>query len=151
MQYKMGTYKIKRDSNGRFSSIWKSIKWFCKRVVIGIAIVFLLVGIYIAGGYGNPVVKAELVKEGLAPVLVRIAKCESGNTHFRNGQVILNANKDGSVDIGRFMINNKVWSKKATELGLNLMIAEDNQKFAEYLYRNYGTSPWRATESCFNK
>ena len=82
----------------------------------------------------------------------RIAKCESGNNQFDStGQVQLNANTNKSVDIGVFQINNKVWGKKATELGYDLMVEKDNRAMAEYIYETRGTEPWGASSKCWSK
>lgn len=99
-------------------------------------------------------VVTEVVKEieTKAPVLERIYKCESGGKHLgSNGQVILKANTNGSIDIGIAQINNTIWGKKASSLGLNLFIEEDNIKMAQYLYKNYGTEPWVWSKNCWNK
>ena len=96
-------------------------------------------------------VNAETVDE-LPPVMQRIAQCESGNRQFaKNGQVITNGNKNGSVDIGKFQINLSIWGAKATELGLDLTKEEDNTNFALYLYENLGTEPWVWSKHCWNK
>ena len=149
MEY--GTYKIVRGSDGRFSSYWKKIKWFSTRVFIGVGVSFLLLGVYIAGAYGNPVVKAELIKEGLPPILAKIAKCESGDNHFdKNGQVLMRSNTNRSVDLGKYQINS-VWFAKATELGLDLTLEADNEEFAIWLYRNRGTGDWSASANCWRQ
>lgn len=85
------------------------------------------------------------------PVLDRIAKCESENRHFgESGQVLFNGNKNGTVDVGRFMINT-VWFKKATELGLDVTREKDNRLMAEYIYKNFGTEAWVYSKHCWNK
>lgn len=87
-----------------------------------------------------------------APVLDRIAKCESKGSHLGlNGQVVMNGNTNGSVDIGLFQINEKVWGKKATEMGLDLTKEADNKKFAQYLYENFGTEPWNSSRHCWQR
>jgi len=140
-----------RESNGRFSSMWKNTKWFLKNVFIGTAVIFTLAGVYVAGGYANPVVKAELVKEGIPPVLERIIECESHNNHYdKNGQVLMRSNTNKTVDIGVAQINT-VWFAKATELGYDLTKEEDNRAMALWIIRNKGTSPYSATYSCWNK
>jgi hypothetical protein len=94
----------------------------------------------------------EVQVESKSAVMERIAKCESGNRHFdTNGQVVLNGNKDGSVDVGRYQINSAIWGKKATELGYNLTKEDDNTSFANWLYKNYGTEPWYPSKKCWNK
>lgn len=113
----------------------------------------ILYGVFIAGGHFNPTfetVEKFVEIDSHAPVMERIAKCESNNTHFKDGQVIFNANKNGSTDIGRYQINS-IWNKKATELGFNLSNEEDNTKFAMYLYKNFGTEPWYSSVKCWNK
>jgi len=95
----------------------------------------------------------EVIKEVQvmhAPVLDRIAKCESGGNHRKNGQVIFNANTNGTVDIGLYQINS-IWSATATKMGLDLTKEEDNKKFAEYLYTTKGTEPWYSSKTCWAK
>lgn len=132
------------------------VKRFLKRVFLIGLILLTAWGLLKIGGYINPttiVTKAEIIKEvpRKAPVLERIAKCESNNSHFRNGQVLVVGNTNKSVDIGKFQINNIIWGAKATEMGLDLMKESDNEKFAEYLYETYGTEPWVWSKKCWNK
>lgn len=98
-------------------------------------------------------VEAQIVKvpvETSAPVLDRIAKCESGDTHYKNGQVIVKSNSNGSVDIGRYQVNS-VWNVQATKLGYDLTKETDNKTFAKWLYANYGTEPWYSSKKCWSK
>ena len=88
--------------------------------------------------------------ESIPPVLERIAKCESGGQHYKNGQVIFNANTNGTVDIGYFQINS-IWNKKATELGLDLSKEKDNKAFAMWIYKNRGTEDWYSSKACWQK
>lgn len=99
------------------------------------------------------IVEAEVIKEVpvsvIPPVMERIAKCESGGTHYKNGQVIFNANSN-TVDIGKYQINS-IWNRKASEMKLDLTKEKDNEAFAMYLYQNFGTEPWYASKACWNK
>jgi len=71
--------------------------------------------------------------------MARIAKCESGNSHYdKNGQVLINKSRD----VGRYQINVQVWGKKATELGYDLYNEKDNEAFALWLFENKGSEPW---------
>lgn len=112
-------------------------------------------GIFLGKNHTQPVyADREVIKEVSreAPVLARIAKCESGNKHLGpNGQVIINANNNGSVDIGVMQINERIWGAEATKQGLNLWVEKDNRAFAEYLYANFGTEPWVWSKQCWNK
>lgn len=93
----------------------------------------------------------EVPVEIESPVMARIAKCESGNIQFKNGQVVINVNTNGTYDQGRYQINS-IWNKKAGEMGYNLSVEKDNAAFAMYLYKNYGTEPWGASRAnCWNK
>jgi hypothetical protein len=92
----------------------------------------------------------EVPIEVIPPVMERIAKCESGSNHYKNGQVLIRSNKDGSVDIGYYQINS-VHNKQATLMGLDLTKEEDNKTFAMHLYKTIGTEPWYSSKACWNK
>lgn len=138
-----------REPSGRFSSFKKKTYWFFKRVFIGMGIVLTAVTLYIYGGLNNPIVKAELI-EAETPILDRIAKCEAPGGHWKNGQVVINLNNNGTYDQGKFQINS-IWNKKATELGYNLAVEEDNEAFAKWIYANRGTQDWYSSAKCWMK
>ena len=140
------------------------VKTFFKVLFWGIMVVLFLTGIFEAGSYLNPktiYTKQEVIKEvdTKAPVLDRIAQAESLNSHYCTeklvtakmcakselGQVLLRANKNGTVDIGRYQINNYYWGAKATEQGLSLFIEKDNEKMALWIFKNYGSEPWESS------
>ncbi len=86
------------------------------------------------------------------PILSRIAKCESGQKQFAsNGQVLMKANTNGSVDAGYMQINMTIWGKKATAMGYDLTKEKDNKAFGEWLFVNYGSEPWYLTKNCWSK
>jgi hypothetical protein len=96
--------------------------------------------------------QVEVVVEADAPILAKIAKCESGNKHYdKNGQVLMRSNKNGSIDIGKYQINEKSWGKAASKLGFNLTDEKDNEAMAKYIYANRGTEDWYASKSCWMK
>jgi hypothetical protein len=86
-------------------------------------------------------------KQEIPPIMQKIAKCESGGVHKVNGQVVINRTQD----IGKYQIHVPIWGKKATEMGLDLSIEEDNEKFAMWLFNNYGSVPWVHSSKCWNK
>jgi hypothetical protein len=149
----------KRDCAGisRFQLfMFKAIR-LAKRVIIVLALFCGLGWSYYAGSMFAPVktqampVPVYVTATTTAPVLVRIAKCESGNNHYdKNGQVLMKTNDNKSVDVGVMQINS-IWFKKASEMKLDLTKEVDNRKFAEYLYENYGTEPWVWSKPCWNK
>lgn len=93
----------------------------------------------------------EVIKEVemKAPVLERIAKCEAGGKHKKNGQVIFKANTNGTVDVGKYQINS-IWNITATKMNLDLTKEEDNEAFAKWLYANKGTEPWFPSKKCWS-
>ena len=132
------------------------MKIFFKKLVFWLIVVVIFAGIiqYFRWAYPTEkiVTKEVLVERPVTyPVLDRIAKCESNNSHYdKNGQVMLRGNRNGSVDVGRFQLNS-IWFSKATELGLDLTKEKDNEEFAIYLYKTFGTEPWVFSKSCWNK
>lgn len=138
---------------------WQLFKYnvgqFIRKVVKCVILCLLLLAALMVGSnymprevYVNKEVIVEI--ETKAPVLDRIAKCESGGKQFTNGQVTVNANTNGSVDIGKYQINMRLWGKKAADMGYNLAIEADNEAFATYLYKNLGTEPWVWSKKCWN-
>lgn len=120
-------------------------------------VVSIAVGSFQLGGIMNPTTVAgkEIQVETNvinAPVLDRIAKCESsGSQDAKNGQITYHSNSDGSIDVGKYQINIKYYGAVATKLGLDLTKEDDNRKMAEWIYLNRGTSDWSASANCWNK
>lgn len=97
------------------------------------------------------VVHAEVKAEQKIPVILeRIAVCESGGKHLKNGQVIVNINENGTYDQGKWQINS-IWNKKANELGLNLSDEKGNEAMARWIYENRGTEDWYSSKKCWQK
>lgn len=141
------------------ATAWQVFKYrvamFLRKVIIAIIIISAFYATFKVGGIMNPatiVTTAEVIKEVevKAPILDRIAKCESPTGHWKNGQVVININRNGSYDQGKYQINS-IWNKKATELGLNLMVEKDNEEMARWIYTNRGTEDWYSSKSCWQK
>ena len=139
---------------------WQMFKYHVRIFLLRTLVISILLGsIYTAFKVGQSnqgvviYTQPEIITvENKAPILDRIAKCESPNGQYdKNGQVALNANKDGTVDIGKYQINNKVWGKKATEMHLNLANEEDNATMAKWIYENRGTEDWYSSKACWIK
>lgn len=139
---------------------WQVFKYRVRKFMLGVLRLLILIGIifgiFTAGRYLYPAkvyTTQEVIKEVpiKATVLQRIAKCESPTGHWKDGQVALGANTNHSVDIGKYQINNYAWGKKATELGLNLMVEKDNEEMANWIYVNRGTGDWSASFKCWNR
>ncbi len=142
-------------NKSKFRSIKSKVAMFTKKTLIVMGSMSALGwAVYFGSNYVPRTVYAdrEVIKEVEmeAPVMDRIAHCESSGSHKKDGQVIFKANTDGSVDIGKYQINS-IWNKKATKLGYDLTNEVDNKAFAMWLYKNYGTLPWSASAKCWNK
>ncbi len=135
---------------------FRAVRWLLIRTGIAAAAFTALTGVYFYGQATAPNISAinTIVAapiERIAPVLHRIAVAESGDRQFgRDGQVVIHANSNGTYDTGRYQVNS-IWNKKATEMGFNLMDEKDNEAFAIYLFERFGSEPWSASKSAWNK
>lgn len=135
---------------------FRAVRWFAIRFAIGMAGTALLAGGYVYASITAPELKAINVMapvtiKDLAPILHRIALAESGDKQFgRDGQVIIHINNNGTYDQGRFQVNS-TWNKIATKMGYNLSNEKDNEAFAIFLFETYGSEPWSASKSTWNK
>lgn len=162
----LGTYKFIRQPN-QYTTKWQRFKFNVKTffrnlfrliVKLGVGSVTLSL-VYTAGTFSSPthVIANTIIQENVveAPVMERIAGCESeGNrnskgSHFdKKGNVRINKNTNGTVDVGKNQINT-VWFLTAMEMNLNLLDEKENQMFADWLYANYGTEPWYSSKACW--
>lgn len=135
---------------------YKMRKFFRKVIIatVGAGVIYMS---FFAGGALNPKVnyiQAEAIVK-IPAVMQRISNCETKGdpnvkgTHIgKSGQVVMNANTNDTVDVGKYQINT-VWFKKATELGLDITKEEDNEKMALWIYENRGTGDWSSSASCW--
>jgi hypothetical protein len=104
-------------------------------------------------------VVVEVEKEDTAVIMERIAKCESEGKHFlSNGRINKHINVDkktgkptGSIDYGKWMINDAYHEADARKLGYDIYTPEGNEQMAYHLYHTQGTEPWIWTKSCWVK
>lgn len=164
LKIKLKNMKIIRDKSGRFLyvSIWKYLKIQIVKGIKFLLKIGMLGGIgyalFMAGAYFNPVItyatqEVKVPVDPQAPVLDRIAKCESRTGQFNpDGSVVTNTNKNGTVDVGKYQINMSAdHIKELAKLGLNPLTEEGNEAYAKYLYLNRGTGDWSSSASCWNK
>lgn len=84
-----------------------------------------------------------------APVMVRIAECESGFRQFDDNGEVLRGVKDPS-DRGLFQINERYHLTESQGLGINIYTTDGNIAYARYLYDHRGTKPWNPSKGCWN-
>lgn len=130
-----------------------------KCITYTIAILLALLALYILF---RPVtvisfVSAEEEQKPLfiTPELKAICGCESvgdWNTEpiqSKNGKLL--RGKVDPRDVGACQINEHYWLKESKNQGLNIYWYTDNVRFANYLYETYGSKPWNASKSCWDK
>lgn len=168
---------VKVSENGRhqgyidlhrtfWGRVWYKTKMTTKWILKWCAIGAVGYGIYVFGGLMDKTIQYETVEakvevETPAPVMDKIADCETGerlpngkakpgtSKHYgKSGQVLMTGNNNKSVDVGRYAINS-VWFKQATELDLDLTDEDDNRSMAYWIYKNRGTGDWSASASCW--
>lgn len=97
------------------------------------------------------IVYEEAIANGLNPkTFFAIATCESQMREF---------DKDGNVlrgmvnphDIGLFQISETYWLDVSNKLGYDIYTVTGNIEMAIYIQKNYGTEPWKASESCWGQ
>jgi hypothetical protein len=170
MKYKLGSNQhIKTEKVSVKSEFKRIMKESLKVVMVLSFVAGSIVGTYALGSAST---SAQVVYASVPtpvstmpdlPILDRIGDCESGQrnkegkpiagtaTQFaKDGQVILNANSNHTVDIGKYMINNNVWGETATKMGDDLMTEQGNTNFAIWLFTNKGDSAWEDSSSCWS-
>lgn len=150
-----------RTKSGKFSSFKSKVRtaWYYTKVATAVLTInAIVVGIAVASLSTTTVTASTEVVQApvVSPVLDRIADCESGNgtkgsaTQYKNGQVVMNANTNGTIDIGKYQVNLTYWGKQATALGFDLTKEADNKAMAEWIYANKGTGDWSSSQKCWS-
>ena len=84
------------------------------------------------------------------PVMIEIAKCESGLRQFDWRGNALRGGM-GSKMVGVFQIHADVHRETADLMGLDIDTLEGNIAYARRLYDKEGTGPWISSSSCWDK
>ncbi len=169
----MGSIKVNGDKltlKQRFvASVWR-VTWALFAITIGGWIVFgawQYVDINKTNEAHADYIEITSVPD--YPILDRIADCESGvrdpktgyvraikgtATQFnkKTGQILMKWNpKSESIDIGYMQVNDYYQGKTASKMGYDLSKEDDNRAYGLYLLQNFGTEPWSASKSCWNR
>ncbi len=93
-----------------------------------------------------------------APILARIADCESGtgkagtgHQFNKDGTVVSHRNNNGTYDIGKYQINFETHYQEIAKMHLNILTEAGNEEYAKFLYANRGTGDWDSSASCWRK
>lgn len=84
------------------------------------------------------------------PVMIEIARCESGFRHTLSDGSTLSGRVD-SADTGVMQINRRYHQATANAMDLNLDTISGNMAYARHLYEEQGVQPWRSSSSCWNR
>jgi Transglycosylase SLT domain len=76
-----------------------------------------------------------------APIMVEVARCESGLDPLADRANL-------NVDVGLFQIN-QVHNERLAQLGLDRRDIHDNLQYARMLYDESGLGPWYMSEHCW--
>lgn len=77
-----------------------------------------------------------------APVMVAVAKCESGFRQFSSTDVVLRGGS-GKGYVGIFQIGERLHRAPAAKLGMDIDTIEGNIAYARHMYDAQGSVPWR--------
>lgn len=81
------------------------------------------------------------------PVLVSIARCESGFRQFdENGRILKNPNSSAT---GVMQIMSSVHRHAASRLNYDINTLAGNLGYAKHLYKTEGTRPWNPSRHCW--
>lgn len=160
---------MNRDKFGKFAASLKArivyglnVLWFYTKVATAVAV--LMVGAFAYGtglftneAYAENVTTAMAQKEAMAPVLARIADCESGSGkkgtgHQFNsdGTIVHHINSNGTTDVGMWEINmNADNIAIMVKYNFNVLTEDGNHAMAAWLYENVGTDPWNSSKACW--
>jgi hypothetical protein len=82
------------------------------------------------------------------PVMISIAKCESGFREFNaDGSILYGGN--GSM-VGVFQLDGTVHRDRALALGFDINTVNGNLGYARYLFGALGSDPWISSFGCWN-
>ena len=84
------------------------------------------------------------------PILIAISSCESGFRQYDDKTGAILHGKVNAEDVGVMQINQKYHLAKAASMGYDLNTVEGNVAYAQYLYDTQGSTPWSASEPCWN-
>lgn len=152
----MGKFTCNGKRMTRFQALRMTVVSYFKKLMIVSASMCALMWAGVLGANSFPKhvyasIPVEVPIDAPTPVLERIAACESGGMQTKKGQIVLNVNANGTVDVGKYQINLKTWGPTATKMGLDLTKESDNETMAKWIYANRGTGDWYSSASCWNK
>lgn len=84
-----------------------------------------------------------------APIMVRVAMCESGLVHRENGELL--RNKNGSSARGAFQVMMSYHGPKMKKMGLDPRRTDEYLAYVRFLYDQQKLAPWSESKRCWSK
>lgn len=84
-----------------------------------------------------------------APIMVRVAMCESEFIHKKDGE--LHRNKSGSSARGAFQVLMRVHGPEMKKMGLDPYRTDEYLAYVRFLYDQQKLAPWAETRYCWGK
>lgn len=98
----------------------------------------------------SPMAHQNQMSSELPPLFARIAYCESRDRQFTKDGTILRGMVN-PYDVGRYQINAIHWEEEAEKLGIDMYTENGNEAMALYIYKKFGTKPWRSSQKCWDR
>ncbi len=98
----------------------------------------------------SPLPPQKQISSELPLLFARIAYCESRDRQFKKDGTILRGTAN-PYDIGRYQINSIHWEEEAEKLGIDMYTEDGNEAMALYIYKKFGTKPWRSSQKCWDR
>ena len=84
-----------------------------------------------------------------APIMVRVAMCESGLTHRENGELL--RNKNGSSARGAFQVMMSYHGPEMRKMGLDPRRTDEYLAYVRFLYDQQKLAPWKESQACWSR
>ncbi len=110
--------------------------------MVAVLLFFIFIPSFVSAAQETPAEIERLVTTTFIndPVMITVAKCESGFRQFTATGDVLRAS---GRYVGIFQIDEIIHVNKAKNLGFDIYTAQGNINYAEHLYKNEGSTPWR--------
>lgn len=110
--------------------------------ILAVSLSIFIIPYFVSAEKETPAEIEKIVTTTFAedPVMITIAKCESSFRQFLASGNVLRAS---GRYIGIFQIDEIIHANAAQNLGFDIYTVQGNIGYAQYLYKNEGSTPWR--------
>jgi len=114
-------------------------------------LLLLLLPVFAFAQEHDPAAIEKAVKEAFkdTPIMVEVARCESRFRQFADSGNVMRGGTDKKM-IGIFQIYDDVHRTTAKSMDMDIDTVEGNIKYAQFLYKREGTTPWISSMPCWD-